>query len=119
MENHLNEKSEMKGSILAIATYKPKPGKADAFLALVKEHQGVLKKYELITDKPGFVAQSQDGTIIEVFEWVGKSAVDAAHQHPAIQNIWEKMTPIADFTPMKDLPEANRPFPGFSIVTLA
>lgn len=109
----------MKGGILAIATYRPKPGKTEAFLDLVKEHQGVLKKYELITNKPGFVAQSQDGTIIEVFEWVGKSEVETAHQHPAIQNIWEKMTPIADFTPIKDLPEAKRPFPGFSIVSLS
>jgi hypothetical protein len=109
-------KSSIKNSILAFATYKPKEGKNNELLDLVKQHQGVLRQYEFITPKAGFVAKSQDGTIIEVFEWTGMPAVDAAHQHPAVQNIWEKMTPIADFIPMKNLPEAGRPFPGFEII---
>jgi hypothetical protein len=43
-------------------------------------------------------------------------AISAAHQHPAIAAIWERMGPIADFPGMKDLPESGRPFPGFEVI---
>jgi hypothetical protein len=114
----MNNESSIKNSILAFVTYKPKEGKTKELLELIRKHRGILRKYELITSKPGFAAQSQDGTLIEVFEWAGKEAIDSAHQHPAVMDIWEKMTLVADFTLMKDLPEAARPFPGFSIVNV-
>ncbi len=62
------------------------------------------------------IAQSKDGTIIEVFEWTSLNAIHAAHQHPAVSDIWEKMTLIADFLPMSVLAKGQNPFPGFKVL---
>ena len=96
--------------------YKPKPGKQDELMKIVQKHVPLLKKYELITERPAILARSGDGTIIEIFEWLSDGAKDAAHQHPAIAQLWEAMAPVADFPAMKDLPEAQRPFPNFEIL---
>lgn len=104
------------GTVLAIATYTPKAGHEKELFELVKRHLPVLRELEFATDRSNYIAKSQDGTIIEVFEWTSLDAINAAHQHPAIANIWEKMTLIADFHPMTTLPEGKKPFPGFELL---
>ncbi len=98
--------------------YRPKPGKEKALKELVSQHFPTLKAYELVTDKHNFIAQSEDGTIIEIFEWTGDSAIDAAHQHPAVTAIWEKMAPICDFPVLRELKEAETSFPDFKVINL-
>ncbi|MCG8605047.1 hypothetical protein MJD09_08625 [bacterium] len=84
----------------------------------MKDHLPTLKEYGLATDRDGYVAKSTDGTFIEVFEWASSEAKDAAHEHPAIAMIWEKMASVSDFTTMAELPEAEMRFPNFDILTL-
>lgn len=105
------------GTVMAFATYKAKPGHEEALLELVKRHLPILRELQLATDKDSYIAKSKDGSLIEVFEWTSMNAIGAAHQHPAVADIWEKMTLIADFSPMSTLPEANRPFPGFEMLS--
>lgn len=112
----MEKKVNTEGTVLAFATYKPKEGKEKELMELVNRHVPALRELELITDKNNYIAQAKDGTIIEVFEWASTSAISAAHQHPAIADIWEKMTPIAEFVPMSSLPEGQRPFAGFKIL---
>jgi hypothetical protein len=112
MEREVNTE----GTVLAIATYKPKAGNEEALMKLVEKHLPTLRELGLATEKPSYLAKSKDGSIIEVFEWTTMDAIRAAHEHPAIADIWEKMTLIADFPPLTSLPEANRPFPGFEII---
>jgi hypothetical protein len=111
-----NKKPYLKGSVLAIATYKPKAGHEKELFELVKKHLPILRVLEFATDRSNYIAKSSDGTIIEVFEWTSVDAINAAHQHPAIADIWEKMTLIADFHPMTALPEGKKPFPGFELL---
>jgi hypothetical protein len=112
----MEKKVNTEGSVLAIATYKPKAGQQQALYELVKKHLPILRSLELATDRNNYIAKAKDGTIIEVFEWTSLNAVNAAHQHPAVADIWEKMTMIADFAPLSSLSEAQRPFPGFEIL---
>ena len=112
----MEKKVNTEGSVLAIATYKPKQGKEKELLELVEKHLPILHELELATKRGNFIAQSQDGTIIEVFEWTSVNAINAAHQHPAVSVIWEKMTLVADFTPMSVLAEGQKPFPGFKVL---
>jgi quinol monooxygenase YgiN len=111
----MERKVNTNGTVLAFATYKPKEGQEEALMALVEKHLPVLRELQLATDRANYIARSKDGSIIEVFEWTSMDAINAAHQHPAVTDIWEKMTMIADFLPMSALPEANRPFPGFEM----
>lgn len=102
---------------LAFAMYKPKEGKAGELNEILKTHMPALREYGLMTDKEPFTALADDGTVIEIFEWASQEAIDMAHEHPAIRSIWGKMGPICDFVSMKDLPEAQHPFPNFDIVS--
>ena len=111
----MKKKLNTEGTVMAFATYKPKAGQEAALLELVQKHLPILRELELATDRSNYIACSKDGTIIEVFEWTSMNAISAAHQHPAVSDIWEKMTLIADFVPMSNLSEAQRPFPGFEI----
>lgn len=106
----------MTGTILAFASYKPKQGQEEALMELVNRHLPKLRELGLATDKNNYVAKSSDGRVIEVFEWASGKAVDAAHQHPAVSDIWEKMALVADFLPLNTLPEGNEPFVSFKMV---
>lgn len=112
----MEKKIDTTGTVLAFATYKPKEGKEQELMELVNKHVAALRALELVTERNNYVAQAADGTVIEVFEWTSTNAINAAHQHPAIANIWEKMSPIADFVPMNTLLEGQRPFAGFKIL---
>ena len=111
----MEQKLKMKGTLLSFSSYKPKQGHETDLMELVKQHLPTLREYGLATDRQNYIARSSDGRIIEVFEWASADAVNAAHRHPAISAIWEKMTLIADFLPMNSLPESNEPFVSFEI----
>jgi|SRR3569833_1001669 len=112
----MERKVETDGTVLAIATYRPKPGNEEAFMELVEKHLPALRSLGLATDKESYLAKGKDGTIIEVFEWTSINAIRAAHQHPAISVIWEKMIMIGEFPPLATLDETQRAFPGFAII---
>ena len=69
---------------LAFAMYKPREGKAEELMDILKVHIPTLKEYDLITDKEPFTVLSENGTVIEIFEWASPEAIDLAHEHPAI-----------------------------------
>ena len=112
----LDEKVKMEGPLLAFASYLPKEGQEQELLKLIEKHVETLRGLGLVSDRANYIAKSQDGRIVEVFEWVSGNAVNAAHQHPAIADIWEKMALVADFPPMNTLPESNQPFASFKML---
>lgn len=112
MEKNLNTDK----TVLAIATYKPKEGKEQPLLELVQKHLPALRELQLASERNNYVAKSQNGTIIEIFEWTSMDAARAAHQHPAIIDIWEKISQVADLVPMSTLQEGAHPFAGFEII---
>jgi len=106
----------MKKSIFTFAMYKPTSGNEEQLRSILEDHIPTLRKYELIIDHTAYMLQSEDGTIIEVFEWANEKAIEVAHEHPAIRTIWGKMEGICEFPSMRDLPEADQRFPNFSIL---
>lgn len=62
--------------VFVIATFKPKPGKDDLLLEAVREHLPVLRSEGLITDRQGYAMRTDDGCIIEVFEWKSEDAIE-------------------------------------------
>lgn len=103
---------------LAIAMYKPRPGKVADLKMILEDHLPTLRQYELITDHPAITAESSDGTILEIFQWTHEEAKNHAHEHPAIRTIWGRMEGICDFPALKDLPEGKHPFPNFSVLSV-
>jgi quinol monooxygenase YgiN len=103
---------------VVFALYKPHPGKDAAVRKVIAEHVPTLRRLEMVTDRPAFVVKSENGTYIEVFEWVSKEAVKTAHTHPEVAKVWEAMGQIADFAALDSLPESKKPFTHFEPVDL-
>ena len=101
-----------------IASYMPKAGKEEELLEILKEHVPILRNLGLATDKAVHVMKSEDGTIIEVFEWVSEDAISQAHKHPVVLEMWKKFEACCDYIPLKGLKEINIPFAGFKAIEL-
>ena len=103
----------MNGVIVVVA-YRPKPGKDQELLPLVRSRVPTLRKEGLVTDRVPTIMRSRDGTILEVSEWKSREAIDAAHKNPNVLAMWEKFFAVCDCVPLKTLPEANDMFAGFT-----
>jgi hypothetical protein len=99
---------------IVFALYRPNAGKDAELLELVRRHCPTLRKYELITDRAPVICRSENGTIIEVFEWVSDDAHKRVHELPEIAAIWERMAQIGDMPALGSLPEAKHTFPHFT-----
>lgn len=101
---------------VVLAMYKPKAGKEKELEKLIEKHVPVLKELELITNRPRLTLKSDNGTYIEVIEWINVDAADKAHEHPAVAKVWEGMEAISDFKKLADLSEAGKAFSHFKVV---
>jgi len=98
-------------SEIVIAMYRPYDhASTDALKELIRQHNTTLRVEEMITDRPAMLMQAEDGTFLEIFEWL-PGAAQAAHDHPAIQKIWKRMGEICEFAPLISLREAENQLP--------
>ncbi len=100
---------------MVIAAYQPKPGRAADLLALARDHVPYLRSLGLASDRPAVMMQAQNGTILEVFEWLDGAAA-RAHEMPEIHKLWEKYGEVCDYVPLATLPEAANLFAMFTPV---
>ena len=99
--------------VVVIVAYRPKPGKEEELLALVRGRVPTLRKEGLVTGRAPTIMRSRDGTIVEVSEWKSQEAIDAAHKNPNVLAMWNKFFAICECVPLKTLPEAADMFAGF------
>ena len=88
----------------------------EKLIGILKRHVPTLREYGLIVDTPAYLLQSEDGTLIETFEWKNEKAMEVANEHPAIRIIWGEMEGICTFPSLQDLPESKNRFPSFRIL---
>lgn len=103
----------MSGRIVIVG-YQPKPGKEKELDALTRRHYGLLKDADLVTDRIPIIMKSKNGTIIEVFEWKSKAAIEQAHTHPVVLKLWEDYAAVCDYVPVAGLEEIGNLFSEFS-----
>ena len=99
--------------VCAIVAYRPKPGKEEEVLALVRDRVPTLRQEDLVTNRKPVTMRSCDGTIIEVSEWKSHQAIDAAHKNPNVLAMWNKFFAVCDCVPLSTLAEAQEMFAGF------
>lgn len=102
-------------SFLAIATYRPLPGKEAEFDAVLAEHLPTLRAAGLVTERSAYRARSNDGTIVEVFEWKDEMAKNAAHRDPSVRAVWGRFEGLCEIRPLTATPEAQAPFANYEI----
>ena len=99
---------------IVIVAYKPKEGKAHVLQQLMREHLSILKNQNLVTERDSIIMEAQDGTIIEVFEWKSKSAIEQAHTNPVVLEMWGKYAEACDYIPVGQVAETKQLFSDFS-----
>jgi hypothetical protein len=104
--------------VMVIVAYRPLPGKEALLLELTKEHVPILRAQGLATDRPAYAMRSSDGSIIEVFEWNSKEAIEAAHTNPVVLKMWEKYQQVCEYTPLVNVKESSDLFAGFEPIEL-
>lgn len=94
--------------------YKPLAGKELALKELIKSHWQTLDGEGLVSVRKPIIVQSPDGTIIEVFGWKSKEAMQSAHSNPIVQKMWEAYANVCKYVPIGELDEAKALFSEFS-----
>lgn len=102
---------------IVIAAYRPKPGRGEELLDLVRRHHPVLRSLGLVTDRVPVIGRAKDGTILEIFEWESNAAMERAHGMPEVRAIWNPMGEIAELASLASLEESKHPFPHFQPVS--
>ena len=102
--------------IVVIVAYRPKPGKENELVDLVRSRVPTLRKEGLVSDRLPTIMRARDGTIIEVSEWKSREAIDAAHKNPNVLAMWNQFFALCDCVPLKSLAEAEEMFAGFEPV---
>src|SRR5437762_3691969 len=102
--------------VCVIVAYRPKPGKEDGLLELVRSRVPTLRQEGLVSDRAPTIIRARDGTIIEVSEWKSGEAIDAAHKNPKVLAMWEKFFAVCDCVPLNRLAETEEMFAGFEPV---
>ena len=98
---------------IAVVAYRPKPGCDAELLALTREHHPMLRTEGLVTDRPPIIARAGDGTIIEIFEWVG-GGPERAHANAAVKSLWQRYEGVCEYVPLINVPECQSLFAGFA-----
>jgi len=99
--------------VCVIVAYRPKPGKEQELLALVRTRVPSLRKEGLVTDRAPVLMRAKDGTLIEVSEWKSHETIDAAHKSPTVLAMWDKFFAVCDCVPLKTVSETSEMFAGF------
>src|SRR5438270_9556654 len=92
--------------VIAVVAYRPKPGKEQELLELVRARVPTLRKEALVTNRVPTIMRSRNGTIVEVSEWKSREAIDAAHKNPNVLAMWEKFFLACECVPLETLAEA-------------
>ncbi|MBE2218422.1 MAG: hypothetical protein IAE90_09475 [Ignavibacteria bacterium] len=103
--------------IFVIAVFKPKAGKDEALKRIVLEHVPTLQSLGLATAPPAHIMESSNATIVEVFEWVSADAIEKAHSHPVVLEMWKKFEEVCEYGTISELDESRMMFPGFKPVS--
>lgn len=99
----MGERAHMSKSspVNMLVTYRPKKGKENELLALVKKHWPALNQVGLVTKEPAKIWKASDkrsGAVyfVETFQWKDAEAPGIAHQTPEIMAVWEPMGAVME-----------------------
>lgn len=98
---------------VVIVGYKPLPGKEDQLRELLKDHVEALRKEGLASDRAPVLLAASDGTLIEIFGWKSKEAIEQAHSNPIVQELWGEFESVCHYVPAGALEEMKGIFSEF------
>lgn len=98
---------------IVIASYRPKPGKEKDLYRLIKTHVENLRNEGLASARSPIVLKAEDGTVVEIFGWKSKEAIEAAHSHPVVLKMWQEFEGVCEYVAPTSIKEFGGMFPEF------
>ncbi|SNS85008.1 hypothetical protein SAMN05421640_1513 [Ekhidna lutea] len=98
---------------IVITCYRPKPSKEEKLLQLSLSHYDRLNEQGLVTDRAPILMKAKDGSVIEVFEWKSKTAIEEAHSNEEVQKMWAEYDEACDFEKPVNIKEFQEVFSEF------
>jgi len=79
--------------VLALVTYKARPGSEEELAGLLRTQVARLRELGLVSDRPSFVAgkEGEPGTFVESFWWSDEGARALARDHSEVQELWMRV----------------------------
>src|SRR5215211_6911679 len=99
--------------VCVIVAYRPKPGREQDLLDLVRRRVPTLAREGLVTDRTPVIMRAKDGTLIEVSEWKSPQAIEEAHRNENVWALWQKFFELCDCVPLNTVAESAEMFAGF------
>ena len=100
---------------IVLCQFRVKSGCEEALLGMFRDHDRTLRRLGLVTDEPGVAYRGVDAKgrpmLWKIFVWKSEAAAGAAHQHPEVADLWERMEPLCearDGTPSMGFPHVER-----------
>jgi hypothetical protein len=104
---------------IAIVAYRPKAGQQAVLEDLMRRHHERLRAEGLVTERVPVLGRAADGTIIEVFEWRSKEAIERAHDNANVRQMWDEYAEVCDYVPLAGVAEARELFSEFEPLPVA
>lgn len=84
-----------------VVRYTAHPGSEAELGDMVARHWGVLHDEGLTSERPAVVVavDRHAGVFIEYYEWESWEAVQHAHDHPAVRELWDAMERVGTVEP--------------------
>jgi hypothetical protein len=101
-----------------IVLYRPRKGKEDELIRMIRDHFPFLRKEGFITSRKTMAMRTKDGCIMVVFEWVSMDSISEAEKHSGVQEIWMQVSKVSDFEKPSNLKEFQDVFPDFETIEL-
>lgn len=86
---------------------------------LIKTHVDRLRMEGLATSRIPIIMKAADRTVIEVFEWISKEAIERAHTNPVVLKMWEEFEAVCEYVPVSDIKESSQLFSEFDDVLVS
>ncbi|MFD0862592.1 hypothetical protein ACFQ1M_10295 [Sungkyunkwania multivorans] len=103
---------------IVIVGYKPLKGKEEELKQLAKSHWNSLHDLGLVTHRKPIVMEAEGGTIVEVFGWKSKMAMEKAHADPEVLKMWKKYAEVCEYIPIGMVEEAQQVFSEFNSMNI-
>ena len=98
---------------IVIIAYKPKQDKEEILVKLINSHWAILRQEGLVTERKPTIMVANNGTIVEVFEWLSEKAVQDAHHNSKVLEMWKDFFEVCDVLPLNKLEESASYFATF------
>lgn len=101
---------------IVIVAYKPFLDKESELEKLIETHWDILNNEGLVSNRKSIIMKAKNGTIIEIFGWQSKDAMESAHSNETVQNMWAEYSKVCEYIPISEVQESQQLFSEFTPV---